>query len=93
MTENPDAAGGTSGGGQRHELTARLAVPEMDCPSCAQKVDKSLQRVDGITDATLQPTTGTANVTYDPDRTSEADVVKAIGGAGYEVVGGSDAEG
>ncbi|WP_080506118.1 cation-translocating P-type ATPase [Halorubrum sp. BV1] len=93
MTENPDTAGETSGGGQRRELTARLVVPEMDCPSCAQKVDKSLQRVDGITDATLQPTTGTANVTYDPDRTSEADVVKAIEGAGYEVVGGSDAEG
>ncbi|MDS0280207.1 heavy-metal-associated domain-containing protein, partial [Halomicroarcula sp. S1AR25-4] len=66
MTENPDTAGETSGGGQRRELTARLVVPEMDCPSCAQKVDKSLQRVDGITDATLQPTTGTANVTYDP---------------------------
>ena len=93
MTENPDAAGGTSGDGQQRELTARLAVPEMDCPSCAQKVDKSLQRVDGITNATLQPTTGTANVTYDPDRTSEADVVKAIEAAGYEVVGGSDAEG
>ncbi|MBX0297921.1 heavy metal translocating P-type ATPase [Haloarcula nitratireducens] len=92
MTENPDTAGETSGGGQRRELTARLVVPEMDCPSCAQKVDKSLQRVDGVVDATLQPTTGTANVTYDPDRISEADVVDAIEAAGYEVVGGSDSD-
>ena len=92
MTKNPDAAGQTSRGGQRQELTARLAVPEMDCPSCAQKVDKSLQRVDGIVDATLQPTTGTANVTYDPNRTSEADVVEAIEAAGYEVVGRSNTD-
>ncbi|MDS0261839.1 HAD-IC family P-type ATPase, partial [Haloarcula sp. S1CR25-12] len=92
MTENPNTAGDASGDGQRRELTARLVVPEMDCPSCAQKVDKSLQRVDGVVDATLQPTTGTANVTYDLDRTSEADVVNAIESAGYEVVGGSDDE-
>ncbi|WP_198667976.1 cation-translocating P-type ATPase [Saliphagus sp. LR7] len=93
MTENPDAADQTSAGGQRRDLTARLVVPEMDCPSCAQKVDKSLQRVDGVLDATLQPTTGTANVTYDPDRISEADVVEAIEAVGYEVVGGSDTDG
>ncbi|QLC35436.1 cation-translocating P-type ATPase (plasmid) [Halarchaeum sp. CBA1220] len=90
MTENPDAAGKTSGGGQRQELTVRLTVPEMDCPSCAQKVDKSLQRVDGVVDATLQPTTGTATVTYDPDRLSEDDVVQAIENAGYEVVNRGD---
>ncbi|MDS0296670.1 heavy metal translocating P-type ATPase [Halogeometricum luteum] len=95
MTENPDAdtAGPPNGGGQRQELSVRLTVPEMDCPSCAQKVDKSLQRVDGVVDATLQPTTGTANVTYDPDRVTEADVVQAIENAGYEVVNGGGAEG
>ncbi|NKE34631.1 cation-translocating P-type ATPase [Natronococcus sp. JC468] len=92
MTDGSSAAGRANGGGQRQELTARLAVPEMDCPSCAQKVDKSLQRVDGVVDATLQPTTGTATVTYDPTRTSEPDVVEAIEGAGYEVVGGTDAD-
>jgi Cd2+/Zn2+-exporting ATPase len=92
MTEDSDAAGQVSGGRQRRELTARLVVPEMDCPSCAQKVDKSLQRVDGVVEATLQPTTGTANVTYDPDCTSEADVIEAIEAAGYEVVGGSGSD-
>jgi len=91
MTANPDAAGQTGGGGQRRELTARLAVPEMDCPSCAKKVDRSLQRVDGVVDATLQPTTGTATVTYDSDRVAEAGVVRAIENAGYEAVGGDDA--
>ncbi|MFT4947103.1 MAG: Cd2+/Zn2+-exporting ATPase, partial [Natronomonas sp.] len=68
-------------------LTVRLTVPEMDCPSCAQKVDKSLQRADGIVEMTLQPTTGTATVTYDAARATEADIVDRIEAAGYEVVG------
>ena len=85
MTDN---GGGTSDGpgGQTRELSARLSVPEMDCPSCAGKVDKTLERVDGILETDLQPTTGTATVTYDSGRVSRADVVAAIEGAGYEVV-------
>ncbi|WP_254538732.1 heavy metal translocating P-type ATPase [Halomarina litorea] len=80
--------------GDRREVSVRLTVPEMDCPSCAQKVDKSLQRVDGISEAMLQPTTGTATVRYDPERVSDEDVIAAIEGAGYEVVnrGGADDE-
>jgi len=65
----------------------------MDCPSCAGKVDKSLQRVDGVLETTLRPTTGTAAVTYDPERTTEGDVIAAIESAGYEVLGGSESEG
>ena len=91
MTDTAER-GGRSGGGRRTETTAHLAVPEMDCPSCAGKVDKSLQRVDGIVDVDFQPTTGTAVVTYDSDHTSQADVVAAIEGAGYEVLGSSDGE-
>ncbi|WP_192928041.1 heavy metal translocating P-type ATPase [Halococcus salsus] len=87
MTENVDAVEQTGDSKQARELSVRLAVPEMDCPSCAQKVGKALQRVDGITDTTLQPTTGTATVTYNSDRVTEADVVAAIEGAGYDVVG------
>ncbi|NHN46047.1 cation-translocating P-type ATPase [Halostella sp. JP-L12] len=91
MNDDANAAGRAAEDDGRREPTVRLAVPEMDCPSCAQKVDKSLGRVDGVVDATLQPTTGTAAVTYDPDRASEADVVAAIEAAGYEVEGGGSA--
>jgi Cd2+/Zn2+-exporting ATPase len=87
MNDGADPTGGASGESKPQELTASLVVPEMDCPSCAGKVDKSLGRVDGVVDATLQPTTGRAAVTYDPGRVSEADVVDAIEGAGYEVQG------
>nr|WP_233263399.1 cation-translocating P-type ATPase [Halorhabdus sp. CUG00001] len=67
-------------------VTTRLAVPEMDCPSCASKVDGSLERVAGVTDVSLSPTKGTAAVTFDPTQTTEADVIAAIEGAGYEVL-------
>jgi len=80
----PDAGGD----GRRRELTASLAVPEMDCPSCAGKVDKALGRLDGVTETALNPTAGTATVTYDPDVVDESDVVAAIESAGYEVTGG-----
>jgi Cd2+/Zn2+-exporting ATPase len=92
MTDGDDA-GRATGGENRREVTVRLAVPEMDCPSCAGKVDSSLGRVDGVVDTALQPTTGTASVTYDADRVDEADVVAAVEGAGYEVVGGGGGDG
>jgi Cd2+/Zn2+-exporting ATPase len=93
MTGDTASVDHTQDEGHRRGVSVRLTVPEMDCPSCARKVDKSLQRVDGIGDTTLQPTTGTATVTYDSERITESDVVAAIERAGYEVVSsGSDDE-
>ena len=90
MTDPPDETSRSGENGERREVTVRLTVPEMDCPSCAQKVDKSLQRLDSVVDTTLQSTTGTATVTYDSERIAERDVVQAIENAGYEVVSGGD---
>ena len=73
-------------------VTARLAVPEMDCPSCAKKVDGSLERVTGVTEVSLSPTKGAATISYDPEQTTENDVIEAIEGAGYEVLN-DDSEG
>jgi Cd2+/Zn2+-exporting ATPase len=91
MTDDVAGEGATRPDGGGRGVAVRLVVPEMDCPSCAGKVDRSLQRVDGVLEAALRPTTGTATVTYDPDRVSETDVIAAIEGAGYGVVDdGSD---
>jgi len=67
------------------ERSVTLSVPEMDCPSCAGKVDRGLRRVDGVVDTALHPITGTATVTYDADRTAPQDVVAAIEAVGYAV--------
>jgi len=92
MTENADESGSNPGSGAG-QSSAQLSVPEMDCPSCAGKVDRSLGRLDGVVETDLWPTTGTATVTYDPDRLSEADVVGAIEGAGYTVDSAADPDG
>jgi Cd2+/Zn2+-exporting ATPase len=68
------------------ERTHRFSIPEMDCPSCAGKVENALANTTGITDIDLQPTTGTASVTYDPERVAEQDLIEAIERAGYDVV-------
>jgi len=66
-------------------VAARFTVPDMDCASCAGKVESGLDGVAGVTAYETQPTTGRVRVTYDADATSQSDVVAAIEGAGYEV--------
>ncbi|WP_436923440.1 heavy metal translocating P-type ATPase [Halosimplex amylolyticum] len=63
----------------------RLSVPDMDCSSCANKVDGALADREGVAATDLRPTTGTAKITYDESRLSRADLVAAIESAGYGV--------
>jgi len=67
------------------ERVDTFEVPEMDCPSCATKVGNALDAVSGIIEYDLQPTTGTATVTYDSEITGRSSVITAVKGAGYEV--------
>jgi Cd2+/Zn2+-exporting ATPase len=67
-----------------------LSVPEMDCPSCAGKVERALADVDGVTSVDPRPTTGTLVVTVDAGRASRGEVVAAVEGAGYHVESGDE---
>ncbi len=71
------------------EVTLEFTVPEMDCPSCAGKIENALGRTGGVTTYETQPTTGTVIVTCDSSRVGEADIIGAIESAGYEVTGTS----
>ena len=64
---------------------ARFSVPEMDCPSCAGKVESSVRKLDGIDDLDPQATTGTLTVAFDDERTSRAAIVERVEKAGYAV--------
>ncbi|WP_440991630.1 heavy metal translocating P-type ATPase [Haloarchaeobius baliensis] len=64
---------------------AEFSVPDMDCPSCAGKVTKSVGRLDGIVDQDPQVTTGTLTVTYDPKLASPDTIAGRIEKAGYTV--------
>ena len=69
------------------ERTATFDVPDMDCPSCAGKIENALNKLEGILSYNTQPTTGTVTVTYDPDTVTQSDLTDAIEGAGYAVEG------
>ena len=69
------------------ETTTTFTVPEMDCPSCAGKIENALDGHSGLSSYDTQPTTGKVAVTYDATRLSTSDIVDAIKSAGYEVTG------
>ncbi|WP_135823298.1 heavy metal translocating P-type ATPase [Halorussus ruber] len=85
VRERVEAAGYDVESGDGDEIG--LSVPEMDCPSCAGKVESSLDGVEGVESFETRPATGEVRVKgdADPERVAEA-----IEGAGYEV---ADSEG
>jgi Cd2+/Zn2+-exporting ATPase len=73
----PSSADGTD--------VARFSVPEMDCPSCAGKVENSVRALDGIETVDPQITTGSLAVVFDGERTDADAIAGRIEKAGYAV--------
>ncbi|MFP8954252.1 heavy metal translocating P-type ATPase [Natrialbaceae archaeon A-arb3/5] len=69
------------------ELT--LSVPDMDCASCANKVENALDVADGIDDVETRPASGRVTVTVADGIESET-VVETVESAGYEATPISD---
>jgi len=70
--------------------TATLSVPDMDCASCAEKVERSLSGVAGVSEVDPRPGAGRVSVTYDPTATDRGHLVAAVEGAGYAVADDGD---
>ncbi|CQH65179.1 P-type transport ATPase (probable substrate zinc/cadmium) (plasmid) [Halobacterium hubeiense] len=68
-----------------HDDVAQFSVPEMDCPSCAGKVENSVQKLDGVETIDPQVTTGTLSVSYEGDQTSPDEIAERVEKAGYTV--------
>ena len=62
----------------------RLTVPDMDCASCAGKVEGTLDR-EGVLAVDTRPTTGVVVVTYERAVLDVDAIVSAVEGAGYDV--------
>ena len=58
-----------------------LAIGGMTCASCAARVEKKLNRLDGVT-ATVNFATETARVSF-PDAVALADLITVVERAGY----------
>ena len=63
--------------------TVTLDVQDMSCAVCPITVKKALDKVPGVTSATVDFDKKTASVTFDPDKASPATLAKATSDAGY----------
>src|SRR6188472_89936 len=60
----------------------RLDVDGMTCASCAARIERKLNRLDGV-EATVNYATEAAAVTYDPSAVSVDDLIAAVEKVGY----------
>ena len=65
------------------ELT--LPVIGMTCASCVNRIERYLNRADGVAQATVNLATERATVHFDPARIDRAGIVDTIRAAGYDV--------
>ncbi len=62
-----------------------LPVEGMTCASCVGHVERALNKVAGVEQANVNLATERASVTFDPKRSTVADLVDAVHDAGYDV--------
>lgn len=65
---------------------ANIKISGMGCASCALKIEKSLNELDGVESASVNLGTEEATVNYDPDKLRITDLTGTVEEAGYEVV-------
>jgi Cu+-exporting ATPase len=68
-----------------------LELEGMTCASCAARIEKQLNRLDGV-DASVNLATEQASVRYDGERVSVDDLVRAVESAGYRASTGAHSE-
>ncbi|GGG62160.1 hypothetical protein GCM10011374_26620 [Kocuria dechangensis] len=70
-----------------HEAPAVMEVQGLHRASSKAVVEATLSRRPGVLQGEADPVSQTANVTFDPDRTSTADLIGWVRGCGYHCAG------
>ena len=65
--------------------TETFSIEGMTCASCANRVQRVLNNVEGVADAAVNLATEQATVRYAPDQTGHDDLIAAVAAAGYRV--------
>lgn len=66
------------------EVTNYLAIKGMHCAACAVRIEKTVAKIDGVTDVNINLTTEKGRVIFQEERTSIAEVMKKINNIGFE---------
>ncbi|WP_154224727.1 cation transporter [Marinicella rhabdoformis] len=61
----------------------KLSIENMTCKMCDITVRKAFEKVDGVTEATVDYETKTAQVTFNPEKTTVTKIEEASTMAGY----------
>src|SRR5918994_1193778 len=74
------------------ERLARIDIPVtgMSCASCVRRVERALEKVPGVLDASVNLANEKATVTYLAGEVEPRELEKAVEGAGYGVVRGEE---
>ena len=67
-----------------------LQIGGMTCASCAQTIEKALQKTEGVVEASVNLATEKAIVVYNPEQVSYEKIKKAVEDTGYQVLGRED---
>ena len=65
---------------------ASLQITGMTCAACATRIEKGLNKMDGVEQANVNLALEKSSIKYDPAKLSEADFEKKIESLGYGVV-------
>ncbi|EGL18700.1 MULTISPECIES: heavy metal translocating P-type ATPase [unclassified Paenibacillus] len=72
--------------GEEATKQANLQIAGMTCAACANRIEKGLNKVDGVQTANVNFALERATVTYDPSRVNTAQLEEKIGKLGYSTV-------
>jgi len=70
---------------QKRDAEERVKIVGMYCASCALAVEKALSSLRGVASASVSFAAGDASISYDPDKVSLREVVRAVRKLGYDV--------
>ena len=62
------------------------SIKGMHCASCVNVLERSLKKIDGVSDANVNLATEKATVSFDPKKVNEKNLALAVSNAGYEMV-------
>ena len=68
-----------------HDSELELPIAGMTCASCANRIERRLNKLDGVS-ATVNYATEKARVAYDPSAIAPEQLVEAVEAAGYQAV-------
>lgn len=71
---------------EKPKKKADIKISGMGCASCAIKIEKSLDNLEGVQEAQVNLATEKATIKYDPEKLGAGQLEKAVEDAGYVVV-------